>query len=171
MAIALDCRPGSRIIPEFIALAVKSGRFRAKVLPTLVLMPRRHRRGRLFEEISSRQVMQFGHRQIAFGRARSRGLDQLLILGLLGPLAKFPCLLRRRDLRLFRLTEKLMRLGKVTSLDLRLGLFHETARQRVTRVERGKLCLKLLKLSGNLGQLLRQLLERHITLTEDEEHG
>jgi hypothetical protein len=64
-----------------------------------------------------------------------------------------------------------MRPGKVTSLDLRLGLFHETARQRVTRVEHGKLRLKLLKLSGNLGQLLRQLLDRHITLSEDAEHG
>ena len=115
--------------------------------------------------------MQFGHRQIAFGSARGGSLDQLLVLGLLGPPAKFPRLLRRGDLRLFRLTEKLMRLGKITSLDLRLGLFHETARQWVTRVERSKLCLKLLKLSGNLGQLLRQLLERHITLTEDAEHG
>jgi hypothetical protein len=64
-------------------------------------MPRRHCLGRLPEEISSLQVMQLGHRQIAFGRARSRSLDQLLILGLLGPPAKFPRLLRRRDLRLF----------------------------------------------------------------------
>jgi hypothetical protein len=52
-----------------------------------------------------------------------------------------------------------------------LGLFHETARQRVPRVERSKLCLKLLKLSGNVRQLLWQLFERHITLIENAEHG
>jgi hypothetical protein len=116
MVIVLDRRQRRRIVAEFIALPIESSRLSVKVFPAIVFLPRCHCRGRLPEEISSLQVMQFGHRQIAFGRARSRGLVQLLILGLLGPLAKFPRLLRRRDLRLFRLTEKLMRLGKVTAL-------------------------------------------------------
>src|SRR6202035_2266001 len=69
------------------------------------------------------------------------------------------------DLRLFRLTEKFVGLDEVTNLDLRFGLLDKTARQRDLRIERRKLFLKLLKLIGNLGELLLQLFKRHLART------
>src|SRR5580704_19453125 len=99
--------------------------------------------------------MQFGPRQIALSGARSRRLDQLLVMGGLGLLKKLQRLLCCRDLCLLRSTEKLMSLDQaisVTSLDLGLGLLHKIARHWVLRVERGKLRLEFLVLIGDLGQ-------------------
>ena len=72
---------------------------------------------------------------------------------------------------LLRLSEELMGLYEITGLGLCSGFLDKTVRQRVLWVERSKLRLGLLILSGDLGKLLWQLLKRDIPLVEGPEHG
>ena len=108
MLVPLNRRAEGIIIAVFIALFEQGIRFFIEVTDPLVLkgVPLRHQICRFREQLSSLRVMQFSQRQIAFRRARSSGLNELLILSKLGLLTKDPCLLCGRNLRLPRLAKE-----------------------------------------------------------------
>ena len=97
--------------------------------------------------------------------------DQLRFLGQLGLFTEFSRLLGGCDLRLPCLMEKLMGGFELTNIACRSGLLDKTLSDGVVWIEGGELLLELQILVGHLSQLLRQLLERHIRLSNDAEQG
>jgi len=112
--------------------------------------------------------MQLGHRQIALGRSRGGRSEQLRIprgLRLRGQLVR---LLRRCNLRLPRLRQKLMSGCEVTGGDLRPSAIDKIARCRIVRVQRRDLGLQPFVVIGDFGQRLSQPLIRQVRLFPDD---
>ena len=60
---------------------------------------------------------------------------------------------------------------KMARRDLGLGLLDQVARGRIVRVESGRLRLEPLVVVGDLGQRLRQPVQRHVLLADDAQQG
>ena len=60
-----------------------------------------------------------------------------------------------------------MRLREMARRDLGFGLLDQVARDRIVRIESGRLRLKPPVVVGDLGQRLRQPLQGHVLLADD----